>query len=139
MRKTARIKSQSSFYSAFSLIELLAVISVTTLLIGLALPALSRTRAIAKQAVCQSRLRQWGLAFEIYAHRAIQQQMQNWRIITPAGLTCFRRLWVKNHGMIMITGRNPVKTPFFNALPPGLHRTKVTNTDREEAATFHTL
>jgi len=69
MSKTARTKSLLSFYSAFSLIELLIVISVITLLIGLALPSLSRTRAIAKQTVCQSRLRQWGLAFEIYANQ----------------------------------------------------------------------
>jgi hypothetical protein len=37
------------------------------LLIGLILPALRRTRSIARQTVCQSRLRQWGLAFETYA------------------------------------------------------------------------
>lgn len=63
MSKTAKSASDS----AFSLIELLVVISVIVLLIGLILPALSRARSIAKQTVCQSRLRQWGLAFEIYA------------------------------------------------------------------------
>ncbi len=55
--------------SAFSLIEILVVISVIALLIGLALPAMSRTRAIARQTICQSRLRQWGLAFEIYVNQ----------------------------------------------------------------------
>jgi len=67
MSKTAKAASWSASYSAFSLIELLVVISVIVLLIGLILPALSRARSIAKQTVCQSRLRQWGLAFEIYA------------------------------------------------------------------------
>jgi prepilin-type N-terminal cleavage/methylation domain-containing protein len=53
--------------TGFSLIELLVVISIISLLIGLILPALRRTRSIARQTVCQSRLRQWGLAFETYA------------------------------------------------------------------------
>jgi len=52
---------------AFSLIEMLVVISIVSLLFGLILPALSRTRAIARQTICQGRLRQWGLAFEAYA------------------------------------------------------------------------
>ncbi len=51
----------------FSLIELLVVISITGALMGILLPALARARALAKQVVCQSRLRQWGLAFEVYA------------------------------------------------------------------------
>jgi len=51
----------------FSLVELLVVISITSLLLGILLPALSRSRAVAKEAVCQNRLRQWGLAFEAYS------------------------------------------------------------------------
>jgi len=52
---------------AFSLVELLVVISIISLLMSVILPALGRTKSIAKQAVCQSRLRQWGLAFEAYS------------------------------------------------------------------------
>ena len=52
---------------AFSLVELLVVISIISLLMSIILPALGRTKSIAKQAVCQSRLRQWGLAFEAYS------------------------------------------------------------------------
>ena len=63
MLKTLKV----TLKSAFSLTEILVVISAITLLIGLILPALSRARLTAKQTVCQSRLRQWGLAFEIYA------------------------------------------------------------------------
>lgn len=54
-------------YAGFTLIELLVVISIISLLMGILMPALSRSRAIAKETVCQSRLRQWGIAFEMYA------------------------------------------------------------------------
>jgi len=67
MRKAAIIRIRCDLAGAFSLLELLVVISVTSLLLGILIPALNRCRSLAKQAVCQSRLRQWGLAFEVYA------------------------------------------------------------------------
>jgi hypothetical protein len=45
----------------------LVVISIVALLMALAMPALDRARSLARQTVCQSRLRQWGLAFAAYA------------------------------------------------------------------------
>ncbi|MFC1766720.1 prepilin-type N-terminal cleavage/methylation domain-containing protein, partial [Planctomycetota bacterium] len=52
---------------AFTLVELLVTLSVVSVLLGLLLPALGRVRASARQTVCQSRLRQWGVAFSLYA------------------------------------------------------------------------
>lgn len=67
MSKTARPAPWPAVGSAFSLVELLVVISIIALLTGIILPAIGRARSIAKQTICQSRLRQWGLAFETYA------------------------------------------------------------------------
>jgi len=46
---------------AFTLIELMVVISVIGLLMALLLPALSRARRQARAVVCQGNLHQWGL------------------------------------------------------------------------------
>jgi type II secretory pathway pseudopilin PulG len=67
MRKAAIIRIRCDLAGAFSLLELLVVISITSLLLGISIPALNRCRSLARQAVCQNRLRQWGLAFQMYA------------------------------------------------------------------------
>ena len=53
--------------AGFTLIEVLVVVSITALLVSLLIPSLKQARASAKLAVCQLQLRQWGMAFELYA------------------------------------------------------------------------
>jgi prepilin-type N-terminal cleavage/methylation domain-containing protein len=67
MRKRQTATAQAALSIGFNIIELLVVISVIGLLMGILLPALGRARAVAQQTVCQSRLRQWGIAFGTYA------------------------------------------------------------------------
>jgi prepilin-type processing-associated H-X9-DG protein/prepilin-type N-terminal cleavage/methylation domain-containing protein len=60
--KTRRAKPAQGF----TIIELLVVISVIAMLFTLLLPVLSETRATARSVVCQSNLRQLGVALQLY-------------------------------------------------------------------------
>ena len=67
MNKTADTSIRRLVVGGFSLVELLVAISIVSILVSLLIPALKRIRVVARQTVCQSQMRQWGLAFESYA------------------------------------------------------------------------
>ncbi|UCG56050.1 MAG: type II secretion system protein [Phycisphaerales bacterium] len=67
MNRPPTVTSQPRRRGAFGLVELLVVISIVALMAGLLLPALGRARSVAQETVCKNRLRQWGLAFQMYA------------------------------------------------------------------------
>lgn len=54
-------------YDAFTLVELLVVVTVVGVAAGLLLPAVQASRTAARRATCQSNLRQWALATQSFA------------------------------------------------------------------------
>jgi len=54
-------------YKAFSLVEILVVVSTTAVLLGVLLPPLGAARRQAKKTLCLSNLRQMAMAAQSYA------------------------------------------------------------------------
>lgn len=62
----APYRGRGRFQGAFTLVELLVVIAIIALLMAILLPALGKARQQARNVVCRSNLKQWGLVFAMY-------------------------------------------------------------------------
>ncbi len=59
-------KSGNRKFPAFTLVELLVVISIIAILLAVLMPALNKAKKQARSVICVSNLKQWGLMYQMY-------------------------------------------------------------------------
>ena len=90
--------------AAFTLVELLVVIGIIALLVAILLPALSRSREQALRTQCASNIRQWGIAYQMYANANRGSFPYNGKRLPP---------WCDRGGM-HLSWNSSVVQEFFN-------------------------
>ncbi|MBN1553455.1 MAG: prepilin-type N-terminal cleavage/methylation domain-containing protein [Phycisphaerae bacterium] len=65
-RRKRKKRGQEPFSRAFTLIELLVVIAIISLLVSILVPSLTKAKELARQVLCQTNMKQMGMAFEFY-------------------------------------------------------------------------
>jgi prepilin-type N-terminal cleavage/methylation domain-containing protein/prepilin-type processing-associated H-X9-DG protein len=98
----------------FTLIELLVVIAIIAILAAILFPVFAKAREKARQASCQSNLKQICLSFQMYAQDFDGMFAAQW--INPGTLTCWPALlnpYIKNSQVFLCPSNNsnPVGPP----------------------------
>lgn len=105
---------------AFTLIELLVVVAIIVILIAVLVPALSKSRAMAKQVACSSNLRQIGLLLTMYKQEnpkmlplRFNEYVSGKALICPADFS----LGMKDERQWYQSGNTTVACSYVSALP----------------------
>ncbi len=103
-------KPEQRLTRAFSLVEMLVVVSVIALLIALLLPGLASAKFAARLAVCKSNLRQIAVSHNAYASDSISW----YPVHAPAG----GRSTADGYRLIIATGTHPTSSPMLASYLP---------------------
>ena len=107
------------FQRAFTLIELLVVIAIIAILAAMLLPALASAKKKAQGIKCINNLRQWGLAFRMYADESNDKVPEEGN--TGPGITILNPInAIAWYNVVSVTVNQPALTNLYMANTPPL-------------------